>query len=69
MRNEQEVLYNCIDLIAAAIPTSRHNVNVKVWPRLLNTIEGCETTNPFVVHLRQNWERVQMNDDDGTTFI
>lgn len=65
MKNEQEVLYNCIDLIAAAIPTSRQNANVKVWPRLLESIDRRETLNPFVLHLRQNWERVQMSDDDG----
>ena len=61
-----DALYNCIDLITAAIPTFRQNVNDKVWPRLLIVIEGNESTNPFINHLRQNWNNVSLHDGQGT---
>ena len=66
--NDQGIFYNCIDLIAAAIPTSRRNVNDKLWPRLLIAIEGNESSNPFVNHLRQNWDQVSFHNDDGNVF-
>ena len=64
-----KALYNCIDLIAAAIPTSRDNVNNNVWPRLLITIERNENTTPFMNHLRQNWDQVSFHNDDGNISL